>query len=110
MSSLKEVHTLEEFEAAISTGAKTLVFYHATWCQPCQGISPFVDSLKKTYGETVTFLKVDVDFNQETAAYADVQEMPTFKFYRRNYQVDVLIGTNKEGLQTKLERFAQSAK
>ena len=110
MSNIKEVHTLEEFEATISTGSKTVVFYHATWCQPCRRMSPFVDKLKSTYGNTVTFLKVDVDSNQETATFADVSEMPTFKFYRRSFEVDVLIGTNKEELHRKVERFAQTAK
>ena len=107
---IKEIKTLEEFESTISTGSKTIAYFHATWCQPCRRMAPFYEKLQMTYGNIVTFIKVDVDANQATATFAKVAEMPTFKFYRRSFEVDVLIGTNKEELQKKVEAFSRTAK
>ncbi len=60
-----------DFKEDTSKG-KSLVYYTATWCGPCQKFSPQYDALSKTVSD-VKFLKVDVDEMQEVAMQAGIQ-------------------------------------
>ena len=55
-----------------------VIDFTATWCGPCQSIAPVYEMLSEQYSADVTFLKVDVDVNSETAMQYQVSAMPTF--------------------------------
>ena len=46
----------------------TLTDFWATWCGPCRMQSPVVEQLADEMGDKVTFNKMDVDANPETAS------------------------------------------
>ncbi|KLD59471.1 thioredoxin [Lactiplantibacillus plantarum] len=50
----------------------TLTDFWATWCGPCRMQSPVVEQLADEMGDKVTFNKMDVDANPETAGYPSV--------------------------------------
>ena len=76
---------------------QVIIDFTATWCGPCQRIAPFFEELSTKY-PSVTFVKVDVDENQETAAACGINCMPTFQFYKNGAKAFEMQGpTHREG-------------
>lgn len=100
-----DLHFQSELSGA---GIKLVVVdFTATWCGPCQRISPFFEQLPTKYPRAV-FLKVDVDKCQETAAGQGVSAMPTFIFYRNKAKIDRLQGADVNGLEHKIRQHMGS--
>ena len=82
-----------------------LVDFWATWCGPCRMQSPIVDELDDVMGDEVTFCKMDVDENPETARAFGVMSSPTLVIKKDGEEVERLVGyTQKEKLQSILEK------
>ena len=63
---------LDESKQKLSslTGApnsKVLAYFTASWCGPCKAISPHFNQFCKEHGDSIQFVKVDVDKNSQTA-------------------------------------------
>ncbi|MFC1998062.1 thioredoxin [Chloroflexota bacterium] len=63
---------------------KNLVFvdFSAPWCGPCKAVDPIIDELAQEYSGRVTFAKVNVDENQNTAIRYSVQSLPTILIFK----------------------------
>ena len=72
-----------KFSDIVKSDTPTLVDFFATWCGPCQAMSPVLDKLKAEMGSQVRVLKIDVDKNQEVAAKFKVRGVPTFVLYKK---------------------------
>ena len=95
------VATLDEFKQTLSSNELVVVDFTASWCPPCQFIGPkFVELAGQT--PAVTFIKVDVDENGDTASHVGISCMPTFMFYRGGQKVDELQGADLNTLKAKV--------
>lgn len=56
---------MSKFQEIVKSEIPTLVDFFATWCGPCQAMSPVLDQLKDKMGDKVRVLKIDVDKNHE---------------------------------------------
>ncbi|CAH1957476.1 unnamed protein product [Acanthoscelides obtectus] len=72
-------------------------------CGPCQRMAPLFQQLAAKYPKA-SFLKVDVDHCQDTAAAQGVSAMPTFIFYRNKVKIDRLQGADPNGLENKIKQ------
>jgi thioredoxin 1 len=72
-----------KFSDIVKSDTPTLVDFFATWCGPCQAMSPILDKLKAEMGSHVRVLKIDVDKNQEVAAKFKVKGVPTFVLFKK---------------------------
>lgn len=72
-----------KFSDILKSDTPTLVDFFATWCGPCQAMSPVLDKLKAEMGSQVRVLKIDVDKNQEVAAKFKVRGVPTFVLFKK---------------------------
>lgn len=54
-----------------------LLDFHATWCPPCQMLSPHIEAVAKQFKGKVKVVKVDVDQNPALKRKYGVRAMPT---------------------------------
>ena len=80
----------------------TLTDFWATWCGPCRMQSPVVEQLADEMGDKVTFNKMDVDANPETASNFGIMSIPTLLVKKHREVVDTLDGyqSNEQIQQT----------
>lgn len=75
------------FENHIQASTPVLVDFFATWCGPCQTLSPVLKAVKDELGNAITILKIDVDKNQSLAAKFQVRGVPTMILYKEGKQL-----------------------
>lgn len=70
------------FEAQVLKSPKpVMVDYWADWCAPCKQIAPIIDELARTYGDKVTFVKLDTNANPNTPAQMGIMGLPTLQVF-----------------------------
>ena len=81
-----------------------LIDFYASWCGPCQRLSPIIDELAAEYEGKVDIYKVDVDAEEELARLFKVRSIPTLVFIpTEGLPVVELGGKGKGELKEKLD-------
>lgn len=78
---------MTSFENLITNEKPVLVDFFATWCGPCQMLTPILKQVKDNLGERITIIKIDVDKNQELASKLQVRGVPTMMIYQNGEQL-----------------------
>ena len=60
-----------------------LVDFYATWCGPCQALSPVVSDVASNFKGEIKVIKVDVDKNQQAAMKYGIQGVPTLILFQK---------------------------
>lgn len=83
-----------------------IVDFSATWCRPCQRLSPILEELAKEYEGKVDIYKVDVDKCRELAEVFKISSIPAMLFIPMEGEAFMLVGLrNKAELQKKIEEI-----
>ena len=83
-----------------------IVDFSATWCGPCQRLSPILEELAKEYEGKVDVYKVDVDKCRELAEVFKISSIPAMLFIPMEGEAFMLVGLrNKAELQKKIEEI-----
>ena len=83
-----------------------LVDFYASWCRPCQMLSPIIDELAEEYAGRVDIYKVNVDDEQEVAAHFNVRSIPTLAYIPLNDRPTLVPGgTSKVQLRENIENL-----
>jgi len=72
-----------KFQDIVQQRELVLIDFFATWCGPCQMMSPILEEVKKDFQEKLTILKIDVDKNPKIASIYQVRGVPTFVLFQK---------------------------
>ena len=75
------------FDQLIQSEKPILVDFFATWCGPCQMLSPILKEVKEQLGDQISIIKIDVDKNQQVAAQYQVRGVPTMILFQKGKQL-----------------------
>jgi thioredoxin 1 len=96
-----EYVTAAEVAQLQSEGKKLLVQYTASWCNPCKQLTPRLSNLSNKYSD-VTFVKVDVDENMDSARELLISTVPTVMIYNGETLVNRSTGANHDNVYSKI--------
>jgi thioredoxin 1 len=96
-----EYVTAAELAQLQSEGKKLLVQYTASWCNPCKQLTPRLSNLSNKYSD-VTFVKVDVDENMDSARELLISTVPTVMIYNGETLVNRSTGANHDNIYSKI--------
>lgn len=78
---------MNAFHQIINAEKPVLIDFYATWCGPCQMLSPVLKQVKDNLGERVSIIKIDIDKNQEIAASYQIRGVPTMMLFQSGKQL-----------------------
>lgn len=96
--------TADNFDETLKSDKPVLVDFFATWCGPCQMMSPFVSKLADEHKEIIVG-KLNVDDARSIAERYHVMSIPTFLLFKNGVPANKAVGAMTEA---DLERFALS--
>ncbi|MBY0508319.1 MAG: thioredoxin [Bryobacteraceae bacterium] len=81
-----------------------LVDFWAEWCGPCRMMTPTIDAVAVEYDGKFKVGKLNVDFNQQTAAKYQIRGIPALLVFKGGKVVDQRVGAlGKPDLQKLLD-------
>ena len=95
----------QNFEEVVLKSEKLVVVdFFATWCGPCQMLSPVLEELSKEITEA-TIVKVDVDEAPELAEKYGVYSIPNVVMIKDGKEVDRFVGfSSKETVEQNIKK------
>ena len=78
---------MSDFNEIINSEKPTLVDFYATWCGPCQMLSPILESVSTEVGDSAKVLKVDIEKNMDFARQYNVRSVPTLIIFKEGKEV-----------------------
>ncbi|WP_107667140.1 thioredoxin [Cyanothece sp. BG0011] len=81
------------FEEMLSTSTvPVLVDFYATWCGPCQMMSPILEQVGTQMRNRVQVVKIDTDKYPGIASKYGIQSLPTLVLFKQGQPVERIEG------------------
>ena len=78
----------------------------AEWCGPCKMVAPVIEQLAVEYAGRITFAKLNIDENMDTATKYRISAIPTMLVFRNGEMAGQIIGAlPKNHIEQKLQEF-----
>jgi thioredoxin 1 len=104
MSKPIEVSDASFEKKVLESNIPVLVDFWAPWCRPCLMAAPVLEELAKEYANKITFAKLDVDQNAQTAAKYNIMAIPNLIIFKEGKPVSQIVGFKpKEELKKDLD-------
>ena len=96
----------DNFGALVATGKPVVIDFWATWCGPCQRMTPLIEALAEAYDGKAIVGKCNVDEEDELAMQFGVRSIPTVVFLKDGEVRDIQVGLcPKSVLEEKLNKL-----
>ena len=97
----------ENFEQEVlNSNIPVLVDFWATWCMPCQMLSPIISELAEEYKDKIKVCKLNVDDNPDLAEKYEVMSIPTLFFFKNGQVINSTVGViSKDNLKNKINNM-----
>jgi len=99
---MKEINSVEEFEAFIKENDNVVIDFWAQWCGPCRQLIPLLEKIQ-TETNKVAFAKVNIDDNEELTERFRINSIPYLIRFENGKQTNVQAGMTSKSI---LEQFA----
>jgi thioredoxin 1 len=85
--------TDQTFEREVLEAEQPVVVdFWAPWCGPCRAVDPILGELEREHEGRVSFVKLNIDENVETAARCAVLSIPTVTLFEGGRPQETVIG------------------
>ena len=93
------------FEQTVLKAEKpVLIDFWAPRCRPCLMVAPVVDELADEFEGRVSFVKMDIDQNPQTASKYNIMSIPALLIFKNGEPVSHMTGLrSKEDLKKNLD-------
>jgi thioredoxin 1 len=104
MSKPIEVSDASFEKQVLESKIPVLVDFWAPWCRPYLMAAPVLEELAAEYANKITFAKLDVDHNAQTAAKYNIMAIPNLIIFKEGKPVSQIVGYKpKEALKKDLD-------
>lgn len=103
---MTEIFTKANFESEVLNASRVvLVDFWASWCGPCQMVSPVIDELSEEYKGKIKVGKVNVDEQGELASNFAIVSIPTVILFKNGKIEERLVGAySKDSYEDLIEK------
>lgn len=70
-----------------NSNSPVLVDFYATWCGPCQMMSPILEQTKAKMGNKIQIVKINTDKYPKLASEYQIEALPTLVLFQNGEQV-----------------------
>jgi thioredoxin 1 len=103
---IEKLETRDNFKLLIKEKKYIIVKAEASWCGPCKKVSPIFENLINKYNiENLIVYKLDVDEDDDVAAFLKINKLPTFISYINGDKMDIVMGTDEILLESLFKKF-----
>ncbi len=93
-------------ELLTSSDLPVLVDFYATWCGPCQMMSPILEQVNAQLNNQLQVVKIDTDKYPHLASEHQIQALPTLVLFKNGQPVERIEGVvAAEQLIQRLQAF-----
>jgi thioredoxin len=78
-----------------SSPKPVLVDFYATWCGPCQMMSPILEQVGSNMRDRLQIVKIDTDRYPNLASEYDIQALPTLVLFKNGQPVEKIEGVHQ---------------
>lgn len=89
---MKQLNSSDSLDNLLSGHEHSLLFFSASWCGPCQSMTPVVENVSKAMHERLSFIKIDVDASQNDAIDYGIRSVPTLLLVKNNEIIAQQVG------------------
>lgn len=82
----------DSLENLLSQHEYSLLFFSASWCGPCQSMTPIVTDVASMMSERFNTIKLDVDNSPHYAAEFGIRGVPTLILVKNGEIIDQRVG------------------
>jgi thioredoxin 1 len=106
---IKRLSASDSLEDLLLQSEYSLLFFSASWCGPCQSMSPIVEEVAGLMNKRVSIIKLDVDTCSNYANEYGIRSVPTLFLVKNDEIIAQHVGgIAKSQLIQWLEQFTPS--